>query len=202
MAKLIFMGEKFNGRVYEFAVEKTTVGRGDHNTLTIHDSSVSHSHAEVLVYGTEVIVRDLGSKNGTYINGVRVQGEQRPLLDGQTVEFGSVLALLKLEMPSASDTVTDITAMHSHVRHQHDPPEASKKSTDISMTLEAGTSAAATDHTLMLPQPARAGATTQSPNHDKGKNLETASSKMVRVIVVVVVVIGLAVLGWLLVRNR
>ena len=63
MAKLIFLGEKFAGRVYEFAVEKTTVGRGDHNTLTIHHPSVSYSHCEILDYGTEVIVRDLGSSN-------------------------------------------------------------------------------------------------------------------------------------------
>ena len=202
MAKLIFMGEKFTGRVYEFAVEKTTVGRGDHNTLTIHDSSVSHSHAEVLVYGTEVIVRDLGSKNGTYINGARVQGEQRPLLDGQTVEFGTVLALLKLETPSASDTVTDITAIHSHVRHQHDPPEASKKPADISMTLDAGATAGGGDHTLMLPKPARAEATTSSPPTDKGHEPGMSSSRMVRVIIVAVVVIGLAILGWLLLRHR
>lgn len=201
MAKLIFMGEKFNGRIYEFAVEKTTVGRGDHNTLTIHDSSVSHSHAEVLVFGTEVIVRDLGSKNGTFINGVRVHGEQRPLLDGQTVEFGSVLALLKLETPPGSDTVTDITAIHSHVRHQHDLPEASKKPTDISMTLDAGTPTAG-DHTLVLPQPSRAEATAPSPAPDKGYEPGTASNKMLRAIIVAVVVIGLAVLGWFLVRHR
>ena len=197
MAKLIFIGEKFNGRVYEFAGEKTTVGRGDHNTLTIHDSSVSHSHAEVLVYGTEVIVRDLGSSNGTYVNGVRLQAQQRSLLAGQIVEFGSVLALLELESPSASDTATDITAMHSYVRHLRDEPEASKKPASASMTLDAGMPSATTDHTLMVPRPPLAEATAPSPTPDKANKPGTASNITVTVLIVAVVALGLAVLLWL-----
>src|SRR6187399_172834 len=121
MAKLLFLGEKFGGRVYEFAIEKTTVGRGDHSTLTIHDASVSHSHCEILVYGTEVIVRDLGSSNGTVVDGKRLHKEQQqPLDDGKVVKFGSVEARLDLSVESDSDTVTGWTAMHSHVRHLDD----------------------------------------------------------------------------------
>ena len=100
MAKLIFIGEKFVGRVYELAIEKTTVGRGDHNTLTIHDPSVSHSHCEILVYGTEVIVRDLGSSNGTVVDGRRLQDQQQhPLDDHQIVKFGAVEARLATGQP-------------------------------------------------------------------------------------------------------
>jgi len=197
MAKLVFIGEHFAGRVYELLVEKTTVGRANHNTLTIHDSSVSYSHAEVLVFGTEVIVRDLGSSNGTVVNGVRLQDQQRPLLAGQVVEFGSVMALLELESPSTSDTATDVTAMHSYVRHLHDPPEASKKSTPVSMTLDAGTPSATTDHTLMLPSPPHAEKMISSPTPDKANNPGTTSNKIVTVLIVTVVALALAVLLWL-----
>ena len=61
MAKLVFTDKNFAGRVYELLLEKTTVGRGDHNTLVIHDNSLSSSHCEILMHGSEIIVRDLDS---------------------------------------------------------------------------------------------------------------------------------------------
>ena len=61
MARLVFIGENLKGRVYDLVVDQTTVGRDEPNTLVIRDDSVSTRHCEILVYGTEVIVRDLGS---------------------------------------------------------------------------------------------------------------------------------------------
>lgn len=148
MAKLIFLGEKFAGRVYEFAVEKTTVGRGDHNTLTIHDASVSHSHCEILVYGTEVIVRDLGSSNGTVVDGKRLHAtEQRPLDNGQIVKFGSVEACLNLSLEADSDTVSGWTAVHSHVRHVGNTPNPA---TALTNKLEGASQPAKDEHTLII----------------------------------------------------
>src|SRR4026208_2582560 len=97
MAKLIFLDEQFSGRTYEFALPKITVGRGDHNALTIHDNGVSQTHCEILVYGSEVIVRDLGSRNGTFVAGTLLQNHQAQLKHGQTVRFGSVEARLELD---------------------------------------------------------------------------------------------------------
>src|SRR2546428_13236852 len=84
MAKLIFIDQRFAGRVYELVLEKTTVGRGDQNTLTIRDRSLSASHCEILTYGSEVIVRDLNSRNGTFVQGVRLN-QQSQVKSGQTV---------------------------------------------------------------------------------------------------------------------
>jgi pSer/pThr/pTyr-binding forkhead associated (FHA) protein len=116
MARLVFMNEKFRGRVYEFAVETTTVGRGQNNALVISDDSVSETHCQILVYGPEVIVRDMGSTNGTYVNGVQLRGQQRPLRDGEIVIFGAVQARLELGPPADSGTATDATAMYSFRR--------------------------------------------------------------------------------------
>jgi len=154
MAKLIFLGEKFAGRVYEFAIEKTTVGRGDHNTLTIQDASVSHSHCEILVYGTEVIVRDVGSSNGTVVDGRRLQKEQQhPLDDGKVVRFGSIEARLDLSTESESDTVTGWTAVHSHVRHLNDKP---KPATSITGKMEGAPSSGHDGQTLIITPSAQA----------------------------------------------
>lgn len=201
MAKLIFLGEKFAGRVYEFAIEKTTVGRGDHNTLTIHDASVSHSHGEILVYGTEVIVRDLGSSNGTIVDGKRLHKEQQqPLENGQIVKFGSVEARLELSAEPSSDTVTGWTAMHSHVRHLADKP---KPATEVTARLEPSPPAAPDDHTLLLPRPSL---TPTSPP-SSGPASQTDTQKLPRssapfAIVVTVIVIGLVVLCWFLLGKR
>jgi hypothetical protein len=151
MARLIFTGEKFRGRVYEFALLKTTVGRGDHNTLAIHDASVSQTHCEVLVFGPEVIVRDLGSTNGTFVNGLRLCNQQSQIKPGETVRFGLVEARLELEQPSCSDTATAETGFHSYARHLHDPPNEGKKPANISMKLEPDPETSPPDPTLVLP---------------------------------------------------
>jgi len=153
MAKLIFVGEKFAGRVYEFTAPKTTVGRGDHNTLTIHDASVSLNHCEIYAYGSEVIVHDLGSRNGTCVNGERLHKQQRPLAPGQTVKFGSIEARLEAPRSAAHEASldTDVTAFHAYARLRNQPIEP-KQSVPSGLTLDDGLESAPTDHTLMLPR--------------------------------------------------
>ena len=152
MAKLIFTDEKFGGRVYEFALPKTTIGRGDHNTLTIRDNAVSQTHCEIFVFGPEVIVRDLGSSNGTFVNGERLHNQQRPLLAGQIVQFGSIAARLELE-ESASDTATDETAVHSYAQYLHEHHDEPKRPANAAMTLQSATELTSSHHTLLLPRP-------------------------------------------------
>jgi pSer/pThr/pTyr-binding forkhead associated (FHA) protein len=123
MARLIFISEKHLGRVYEFLVEKTTVGRNEQNTLTIADDSVSEVHCHILVNGPEVIVRDLGSANGTWVNGVCLRNAQRPLMHQQIVKFGSVEARLELENEDRG-TATDVTAVHAFWRAVKDKPKS------------------------------------------------------------------------------
>jgi predicted component of type VI protein secretion system len=202
MAKLIFLGEKFAGRVYEFAIEKTTVGRGDHNTLTIHDASVSHAHCEILVYGTEVIVRDLGSSNGTVVDGKRLHKEQQhPLDHGQVVRIGAVEARLDLSVEAAdSDTVTGWTAMHSHVRHLGDKP---KPATEVTARLEASTAAAAGDQTRLLSRPSQA--IEQRPLSEPAIHAEVPKPRRSTAqfaVVITALAIGLVVICWFILAAR
>ena len=151
MAKLIFTDEQFGGRVYEFALPKTTIGRGDHNTLIIRDNVVSQTHCEILVFGPEVIVRDLGSSNGTFVNGERLHNEQRPLLAGQIVKFGSVTARLELEAPT-SDMTTDETAIVSYAQYRREQLEQPKTPENAAMTLQSAPESTSMHHTLLLPR--------------------------------------------------
>jgi hypothetical protein len=63
----------------------TRIGRGSDVDIRVDDPGVSRHHAEILL-GREVVLRDLGSTNGTYVDGVQV-GEV-VLRDGATVQLG------------------------------------------------------------------------------------------------------------------
>lgn len=100
MAKLVILSEGMTGRSHELTAEKTTIGRLEDNTFTIGDPSVSSHHCEVLLRGGEVIVRDLNSTNGTYINGERIT--EAPLKPGQILRLGQVELRLEAEAPAAA----------------------------------------------------------------------------------------------------
>ncbi|MBL9167872.1 MAG: FHA domain-containing protein [Verrucomicrobiales bacterium] len=95
MAKLIFIDEKFKGQTYELKREKTTIGRGDQNHLIIPDTSVSIQHSMILANGPEVLLCELDSSNGTYVDGSRVN-KQCQIKSGQTIRFGAATARLEL----------------------------------------------------------------------------------------------------------
>src|SRR5450756_234217 len=88
MAKLVILNQGMTGRSIELTVERTTVGRVEENTFQITDGSVSSRHAEILLRGTDIVVRDLNSTNGTFINNEKIS--EAPLKAGQTLRFGQV----------------------------------------------------------------------------------------------------------------
>lgn len=65
-----------------------TVGRLPDCTVPVNDPNVSRRHCEVRAAGTGFVVADLGSTNGTKVNGVRIQGEH-VLNDADIVSVGS-----------------------------------------------------------------------------------------------------------------
>jgi len=89
MARLVILSEGLTGKAHELTVEKTTIGRVDDNTFPIPEGSVSSHHCEILLRGTDVIVRDLNSTNGTFINGNQVTGEA-PLKPGSILRLGQI----------------------------------------------------------------------------------------------------------------
>ncbi len=66
-----------------------SVGRSNEADLTIQSSSVSKSHARIMVEGDALWVEDLGSTNGTYVNGQRVT--RSVLASGDLLGFANVL---------------------------------------------------------------------------------------------------------------
>ncbi|MCI0533800.1 MAG: FHA domain-containing protein [Verrucomicrobiales bacterium] len=88
MAKLVVLGEGQNSRSHELQAERTTVGRLDDNALQFPEQSVSSHHCEIILRGNEVVVRDLNSTNGTFINGEQIT--EKVLKPGQILRLGKI----------------------------------------------------------------------------------------------------------------
>lgn len=79
-----------SGMRTELAEGETTVGREDGLGLSLAgESTVSRRHASLMRTGKSTVLKDLGSTNGTFVNGTRLQGEAT-LKPGDQVQFGSV----------------------------------------------------------------------------------------------------------------
>ena len=74
-------------RVVPIESPRFTIGRGAENSLCVQSTVVSRSHAELIRVGANYLLRDLGSTNGSFVNGDRVT--ERMLNDGDTLRFGS-----------------------------------------------------------------------------------------------------------------
>jgi DNA-binding winged helix-turn-helix (wHTH) protein len=71
------------------------LGRGRRVTVWLDSPSISRRHARIVVTGSEAAVEDLASRNGTYVQGVKVTTPMR-LSDGDEIRLGSVVLTYRL----------------------------------------------------------------------------------------------------------
>jgi len=74
------------------ATGENIVGRDEAASVRLDDPMVSRRHARILVSASGALIEDLGSKNGTFIDGQPVDAEPKPLRNGIQLAFGTVLA--------------------------------------------------------------------------------------------------------------
>ncbi|MHC4831770.1 MAG: FHA domain-containing protein, partial [Planctomycetota bacterium] len=79
--------------------EMLVIGRADEADLQLEDKLVSRQHCEIEVRSGSLIVRDLGSRNGTVLNGRRFAGE-RVAHPGDQVKVGSHFLLIERNLDS------------------------------------------------------------------------------------------------------
>lgn len=82
---------------YDLQSGQTLIGRAPENDIILLEESVSRRHARILVEGLECTIEDLGSANGSYVNGERLRPKQpRKLQDNDVVKLGQLLALFRM----------------------------------------------------------------------------------------------------------
>jgi len=83
---------------HELRGENTTIGRHPDNQIVLTSDSVSGRHAEIEQTSTGFSVRDLGSSNGTKLNGQLIQ--EAALKNGDTITFGGIETTFVQQVPA------------------------------------------------------------------------------------------------------
>jgi eukaryotic-like serine/threonine-protein kinase len=94
-ARLV-LNEKGYERVVPLApVGFTTIGRGPHCNVWLSDAYVSSLHAHIGFIGESWVIADLGSTNGTALNGRRVGSEDTSLKNGDKITVGRIQLIFR-----------------------------------------------------------------------------------------------------------
>jgi predicted component of type VI protein secretion system len=94
-------------RSFSVTRDMTVIGRREDCDLRIPLGDVSRKHCRLILEGEVIKVEDLGSSNGTYRNGERVQ--QAELAAGDTLQIGPVVFVLQVDGFPADDDLSPVT---------------------------------------------------------------------------------------------
>lgn len=97
------------GRRHPLTKARTVIGRGSDADITLADSGTSRKHVEILWDGERAMVRDLGSTNGTQLNGRKVS--EAPLPPDSTVTIGRTNIVFRVVPQASVSSVSDSTRM-------------------------------------------------------------------------------------------
>ena len=89
IGSLMAKGGPTDGEALTLAAAVTWIGRAPDSDMVVSDERASRRHAGIRRDRLGYWIKDRGSRNGTYVNGVRVIGEGQRLQDMDRVEFGA-----------------------------------------------------------------------------------------------------------------
>lgn len=93
------------GKTYELGPSEVTIGRDIINDIVINDAEVSRRHARLAPQAGSFLVEDMGSTNGTFVNGQRLMGPHL-LRPGEVILLGENVSLaFELAEQGAGDTI-------------------------------------------------------------------------------------------------
>jgi pSer/pThr/pTyr-binding forkhead associated (FHA) protein len=103
--RLISDSSWLSGKVFELQGDSVLLGRGKDCDITIPGNHLSRNHALILKNGNTLTIKDLDSANGSYLNEVRIDGEQvvRP---GDRLRFD--VYSFRVQGPASHDTRTSL----------------------------------------------------------------------------------------------
>ena len=104
--KLVLLNPNGPEQEFELAKSSVSLGRGTTNDITLNDVRVSRSHCRLDFTSGGVTLVDLGSSNGTRLNGNRI--ERATLVPGDTISLGSQQLKYLVEDPSEDMGLTAI----------------------------------------------------------------------------------------------
>lgn len=91
--QLIMRSGPTPGAAFTLEGDQITIGRDSVNEIVINDAEISRRHARLTFQGGKYVLEDLGSTNGTFVNGQRLAGP-RVLKAGEVVSFGEQIVMV------------------------------------------------------------------------------------------------------------
>jgi len=122
--QLIMRSGPTPGAAFNLEGDQLTIGRDSANEIVINDAEISRRHARLTYQGGKYVLEDLGSTNGTFVNGQRLAGP-RVLKPGEVVSFGEQIVLVFEALtfnPDATMVSPRSTAVPSVQRPVAPPP--------------------------------------------------------------------------------
>jgi hypothetical protein len=93
------------GKTYGLEKSEIAIGRDPSNDIVINEAEVSRKHARLLLQDEKYVLEDLGSTNGSFINGQRLMGPQE-LRPGDMILLGENISItFELLQPDADGTI-------------------------------------------------------------------------------------------------
>lgn len=81
------------GTVYALDSDQISIGRDSSNEIPVNDAEVSRRHARLTFQGGKYVLEDMGSTNGTFVNGQRLSGP-RVLKSGEVISLGEQIVFV------------------------------------------------------------------------------------------------------------
>ena len=91
--QLIMRSGPTPGAAFVLEGDQIDIGRDSTNEIVINDAEISRRHARLTFQGGKYVLEDLGSTNGTFVNGQRLAGP-RVLKSGEVVSFGEQIVMI------------------------------------------------------------------------------------------------------------
>jgi pSer/pThr/pTyr-binding forkhead associated (FHA) protein len=110
------------GAIYPLTAESIVLGRAPTNEIILEDSEVSRQHARLTMKAEGYELQDLGSTNGTFLDGRRISGVPVLLHSGQVIMLGTNVSLL-YEVLAAVDPLATVVAFEPAIRAAEEEPE-------------------------------------------------------------------------------
>ena len=81
------------GTVFALEIDQIGIGRDSANEISVNDAEVSRRHARLTFQGGKYVLEDMGSTNGTFVNGQRLSGP-RVLKSGEVISLGEQIVFV------------------------------------------------------------------------------------------------------------
>jgi pSer/pThr/pTyr-binding forkhead associated (FHA) protein len=102
--RIAYVGEDGLKKFYELSGEPLVIGCSPDADITLNDSRVSRLHCGIRMEGNKAIIKDLGSKTGTFVNAERVTFPLQ-LMAGDHIRIGSVILAVEEKLAKGTDTI-------------------------------------------------------------------------------------------------